>query len=84
MTARGPGRVARSPFAGTTRNGKPMTTFTLAAYLPPRTPGTDGTTRRLKVFCFDALASHVATSVVDGDRTVLLTRMRVLRRKRRW
>ena len=57
------GRVVRNPFTGTTRNGKPMTTFTLAAYLPPRTPGSDGTTRWFKVFCFDALATNVAASM---------------------
>ena len=54
------GKVVRDPFNGTTRAGKPMTTFTLAAYLPPRTPDGDGTTRWVKVFCFDALANHVA------------------------
>jgi single-stranded DNA-binding protein len=65
------GRVVRNPFTGTTRNGKPMTTFTLAAYLPPRTPGSDGTTRWFKVFCFDTLATNVAASLVDGDRVTV-------------
>jgi len=65
------GKVVRNPFTATTRAGKPMTTFTLAAYLPPRTPGGDGTTRWFKVFCFDALANHVAASLVDGDRVTV-------------
>jgi len=65
------GKVVRDPFTGTTRAGKPMTTFTLAAYLPPRTPGGDGTTRWFKVFCFDTLATNVAASVVDGDRVTV-------------
>ena len=65
------GRVIRAPFTGTTRTSKPWTSFILAAYLPPRTPGGDGITRWFKVVCYDALAAHVAASVVDGDRVTV-------------
>ena len=65
------GKVVRPPFSGTTRNNKPWASFTLAAYLPPRTPGGDGTTRWFKVFCYDTLAANVAASLVDGDRVTV-------------
>lgn len=65
------GKVVRDPFTGTTRNSKPWASFTLAAYLPPRTPGGDGTTRWFKVFCYDTLATNVAASLVDGDRVTV-------------
>jgi single-stranded DNA-binding protein len=65
------GKVVRKPFSGTTRSNKPWASFTLAAYLPPRTPGGDGTTRWFKVFCYDTLAAHVIESLVDGDRVTV-------------
>ena len=72
------GKVVRNPFTGTTRNGKPMTTFTLAAYLPPRTPGSDGTTRWFKVFCFDTL--DVAASMAFETLTTAKAPRRASRR----
>jgi single-stranded DNA-binding protein len=65
------GRVVRPPFSGTTRTGKPWASFTLAAYLPPRTPGGDGLTRWFKVFCYDSLAANVTASLADGDRVTV-------------
>lgn len=65
------GRIGDAPKYGTTRNGKPMASFSLAAEIPSRVPGGDAETRWYKVWTFGALANHVAESLVKGDRVIV-------------
>jgi single-strand DNA-binding protein len=61
------GKLGNFPELGTTRNGKAMTSFSLAVNLPPRQSGGDGETRWFRVYAFDQLAEHVSSSLVKGD-----------------
>jgi single-strand DNA-binding protein len=65
------GRIGDAPKYGTTKNGKPMASFSLAAEIPSRIPGGDAETRWYKVWTFGALASHIADSLVKGDRVTV-------------
>lgn len=65
------GRIGGDPMYGTTKNGKPMASFSVAAELPSRTQGGEPQTRWYKVWAFGALANHVAESLVKGDRVTV-------------
>jgi single-strand DNA-binding protein len=65
------GRIGDAPYSGTTRNGKPMASFSVAAEIPSRIPGGDSDTRWYKVWAYGALAQHVADSLVKGDRVIV-------------
>jgi single-stranded DNA-binding protein len=65
------GSLADAPYAGTTRNGKPMASFRLGVTIPPRTAGGDPATRWYKVWAFGRLAENAAASLVKGDRVTV-------------
>jgi len=67
------GKLGGDPRLGTTKNGKAWTSFSLAADVPSRTGGGDREfeTRWYKVWCYGALAEHVAQSLVKGDRVTV-------------
>jgi single-strand DNA-binding protein len=65
------GRIGDAPWFGTTKNGKPMASFSVAAEIPSRVPGGDSDTRWYKVWAYGALAQHVADSLAKGDRVIV-------------
>ncbi len=65
------GSLGDAPYSGTTRNGKPMASFSLGVTIAPRTAGGEPTKRWYKVWAFGTLASNAAASLVEGDRVTV-------------
>lgn len=66
------GKLGGDPRLGSTKNGKAWASFSLAADVPSRAGGDrEFETRWYKVWCYGALAEHVAGSLVKGDRVTV-------------
>jgi single-stranded DNA-binding protein len=67
------GRLGDSPAKGTTRSSTVWASFSLAVDVPSRNSGGDREyeTRWYKVWVYGALAEHVASSLVKGDRVTV-------------
>lgn len=68
------GRIGDAPAQGMTKAGKAWASFSLAADVPSaRNAGGEREfeTRWYKVWCYGALAEHVAASLVKGDRVTV-------------
>jgi single-strand DNA-binding protein len=70
------GKLGGAPASGVTQRGTTWASFSLAVDVPARNSDRSGgerqyDTRWYKVWCYGALADHVASSLVKGDRVTV-------------